>query len=219
VDSVAEQELLENLLESSKPPVPPECLDLHYLLSTPFRYGSVYPVGSRFRRAGMTEGVFYASEVPQTATAEMAFYRLLFFSESPDTPWPANPAEYTAFATEFSTRKSINFMHPNYDSVRARVMHLTDYSHSQAFCEAARAANIEIIRYASVRDPSRGMNVALLTCRAFTKKQPIDKQTWHIHVSPAGAQAICEAPRLGITFDRAAFAADPRIAELRWMRT
>ena len=53
----------------------------------------------------MTEGVFYASETPQTAVAEMAFYRLLFFAESPDTPWPANPAEYTAFSTEYAPRK------------------------------------------------------------------------------------------------------------------
>src|SRR5262249_17547527 len=62
VDAVDEQELLEDLIEATKPPLPPECRDLHYLLSTPFRYGSVYPGGSRFRRAGLTEGVFYASE-------------------------------------------------------------------------------------------------------------------------------------------------------------
>src|SRR5262245_11246750 len=62
VDSVKERELLEELIEATKPPLPPECRGLHYLLSTPFRYGSVYPAGSRFRRAGLTEGVFYASE-------------------------------------------------------------------------------------------------------------------------------------------------------------
>jgi hypothetical protein len=61
VDSVDEQLLLEDLIESSKLPVPPECRGLHYLLSTPFHYGAVYPTGSRFRRAGMTAGVFYAS--------------------------------------------------------------------------------------------------------------------------------------------------------------
>jgi hypothetical protein len=42
-------------------------------------------------------------------------------------------------------------------------MHVTDYSHCQAFAEAARATKIEIIRYASVRDPALGMNLALLT--------------------------------------------------------
>jgi hypothetical protein len=37
-------------------------------------------------------------------------------------------------------------------------------------------------------------------------------------LSDAGAQAICEAPKSGITFDRKRFAADPRIAKLRWVR-
>lgn len=218
VDSVDEQELLEDLIEEGKPPLPPECRDLHYLLSTPFRYGAVYPTGSRFRRAGMTEGVFYAAEAPQTAVAEMAFCRLLFFAESPDTPWPANPAEYTAFSAEYATKKAIDLTKGKYSADRARWMHVTDYSYCQAFADVARAAKIEIIRYASVRDPDHGINLAILTCRAFAKPQPIEQQTWRIRLSDAGAQAICEAPKSGITFDRKAFAADPRIAKLRWVR-
>src|SRR3954453_15365533 len=83
VDIVAEQGALETLLEQSKPPVPPECRHLHYLLATPFRYGAPYPSGSRFRRAGLTKGVFYASRTSSTAIAEMTFHRLLFFADSP----------------------------------------------------------------------------------------------------------------------------------------
>ena len=81
------------------------------------------------------------------------------------------------------------------------------------------AGRREAIRYASVRDPGHGMNVALLTCRAFANSKPINQGTWHIRLSDAGAQAICEAPKSGITFDRSAFAADFRIAKLRWART
>src|SRR5215211_7035249 len=72
VDSVDEQEALEELIQTTKPSLPPDCQHLHYLLATPFRYGAPYPHGSRFRRAGLTEGVFYAAEAPQTAVAEMA---------------------------------------------------------------------------------------------------------------------------------------------------
>src|SRR5438552_11150402 len=97
VDTLAEQSVLESIVDASKPPLPPECRHLDYLLATPFRYGAPYPKGSRFRRAGNTPGVFYASERPTTAVAEMAFYRLLFFAESPDTPWPKDAAEFTAF--------------------------------------------------------------------------------------------------------------------------
>src|SRR5262245_21437286 len=107
VDTVEEQRVLEQLLEDTKPAVPPECLGLHYLLSTPFRYGAAYPQGSRFRRAGLTEGVFYAAEAPHVAVAEIVFYRLLFFSESPGIPWPTNASENTAFAVGYATRKSI----------------------------------------------------------------------------------------------------------------
>jgi hypothetical protein len=79
-------------------------------------------------------------------------------------------------------------------------------------------AKIGVIRYASTRDPDWGINLALLTCRAFASPKPTNQQTWHIRLSEAGAQAICEAPNPGITFDRKSFAGDPRIAKLRWVR-
>ncbi len=69
----------ERLIEETKPEIPDERRHLDYLLATPFRYGPVYPHGSRFRRAGKTSGVFYAAEKVETAVAELAFYRLLFF--------------------------------------------------------------------------------------------------------------------------------------------
>ena len=165
----------------------------------------------------MTEGVFYASETSQTAVAEMAFYRLLFFAKSPNTPWPANPAEYTAFSAKYGTKKTIDLTKGKYGADRTKWMHVTDYSHCQALAETARTAKIEVIRYASVRDRA-GINFALLTCRAFANPNLFDQQTWHIRLSDAGAQAICEAPKIGITFGRKSFAANPRIAKLHWVR-
>src|SRR4051812_11834285 len=44
---------------------------------------------------------------------------------------------------------------------------------------------------------------------SFAQPKPIGQQNWHIRLSEAGAQAICEAPKTGITFDRKAFAAAP----------
>jgi hypothetical protein len=108
VNRLAEQSVLEDLIEKAKPPVPVECRGLHYLLSTPFRYDAPYPIGSRFRRAGRTAGVFYAAEAPETAVAEMAFYRLLFLTESPLTPWPVNPFEMTAFSAAIRTERALD---------------------------------------------------------------------------------------------------------------
>jgi hypothetical protein len=217
VDSVHEHDVLERLVDDTKPPFPPECRSLDYLLATPFRYAP-YPTGSRFRRAGMTEGVFYASEKPATTVAETAFRRLLFFAESPATPWPQDAGQYTAFSVQYVTKKAIDLTRPKYDVNRRLLMHVTDYQHCQAFADIARAAKVEIIRYTSVRDPAGEMIIALLTCRAFAKPKPIAWQTWHIQLNDAGAHAICESPKAGMTFDRDCFAADPRIADLRWER-
>jgi hypothetical protein len=219
VDTVEEQGVLENLIQNTKPLLPPECEHLHYLLSTPFRYGAVYPTGSRFRRSGLTEGVFYAAEEPHTAVAEIVFYRLLFFAESPATPWPPNAAEYTAFSVRYATERGINLTRGKLQRDKALWMHMTDYGPCQELSDTARSAHIDVIYYMSVRDPRHGFNVALLTCQVFTKSKPVSEQTWHIRLSDAGAQAIRESPKSGITFGRDAFAADPRIAKLRWKRT
>lgn len=218
VDTVEEQGALEDLLQNTKPVLPAECAHLHYLLSTPFRYGAVYPMGSRFRRAGLTEGVFYAAEEPYTAVAEIVFYRLLFYAESPGTPWPQNAAAYTAFSAVYATKKGLDLTAGKLQRDKAPWMHLTDYEPCQRLADLSRSAGVDVIRYLSVRDPRRGFNLALLTWRVFTKSKPVSEQTWRIRLSETGAQAICESPGSGITFGRDAFATDPRIAKLRWKR-
>jgi RES domain len=218
VDNLAEQQLLENLIEGTKPAVPPECRHLDYLLATPFRYGVEYPKGSRFRRPGKTLGVFYAAETPQTAAAEMAFYRLLFFAESPATPWPSDAAEYTAFAVSVATDFLLDLTEPPLVADRTPWTDPIDYQPCQALAEACRAARAEAIRYESVRDLEGRANLAILTCRVFAEPRPVERQTWRLRLSPSGVQAICEFPNLGLEFGRNAFAADPRIANLNWAR-
>jgi hypothetical protein len=216
VDTIDEQQLLEQLLDASKPPVPPDCRQLHYLLATPFRYGAASPAGSRFRRAGLTPGVFYASQTVATAVAEMAFRRLLFYAESPHTPWPANASEYTAFAVRFRTAAGLDLTTPPFEKQQARWSHPSDYTACQALADAAREAGVQALRYASARAPGR--NIALLTCRAFGSREPLERQRWRLHVDAPGVRAICDFPEQRLGFDRAAFATDPRIASLAWER-
>jgi hypothetical protein len=217
VDGLAEQSVLENLIERTKPLIPNECSHLDYLLSTPFRYGP-YPNGSRFRCAGCTPGVFYAAEEPSTAAAEMAFYRLLFFAESPATPWPSDAAEYTGFAATVRSPRSLDLTTPPLIRDHALWTDCIDYGPCQTLADAARMAETEIIRYRSVRDPQCGANVAVLKCAAFASPTPLERQTWRIRLSSAGAQAICEFPLSRIEFGRDAFAGDPRMAAMNWER-
>ena len=219
VDTLDEQSLLEDLIEETKPAIPPECRHLDYLLATPFRYGSVYPHGSRFRRAGRTPGVFYASEAVATAVAEMAFWRLLFFAESPGTPWPRDAAEYTAFSASIHTDKGIDLTRPPLSLDATLWTHFSDYEACQSLAVTAREADLDAIRYQSVRDPARRANLALLTCRTFSRPKPVDRQTWRIRLSASGVQALCEFPPQRVGFSRNDLAADPRLAELNWERT
>jgi hypothetical protein len=216
-DTVAEHERLEALLEDSKPPVPPECRHLDFLLFTPFRYGP-YPFGSRFRRTGMTPGVFYASELAETALAETVFYRLLWYAESPQTPWPKDAGEYTAFAVDYATGRSLDLRVPPLDADRAVWTHLTRYDGCQALAETARQASIDVIIYESVRQRPPAANIAILHCRAFARSEPVARESWAIHFSAAGVRAVCEAPRRIVGFERDFFAADDRVAGLDWNR-
>ncbi len=218
VDSLSEQDVLETLIERTKPAYPVECGGLHYLFKTPFRYGAAYPNGSRFRRAGPTLGVYYGSEEARAAVAEIAFYRLVFFAESPDAPWPANPSEYTGFSAALETRRMVDLTTPPLDSDVALWRRPADYGPCQALADAAREADVDIIRYASVRDPAGGANVAVLTCAAFAKAEPLEAQTWRVGVGENGAYAMREFPLARIEFGRDAFAADPRMASMTWER-
>ena len=216
-DTLAEQRRLEEIIDTAKPRVPADCRHLHYLLYTPFRYGA-YPKGSRFRRAGLTPGVFYASIWPETAAAEMAFYRLLFYAESPTTPWPANAAQYTAFEVQFATQRSIDLTRDPFRADADKWIDPVDYEPCQTLAELARAGKIDVIKYRSARAKD-GMNVALLACSTFAGSEPLGRETWHIHLSASGARLLRESPALELAFDRDAFSDDPRIRTMKWDRS
>jgi len=216
VDGTAEQTILEEILDATKPPLPEECRALDYLLATPFRYRP-YPTGSRCRRAGLTPGVWYGAEAPKTAAAEMTFYRFLFYAESPETPFPDDAAEYTAVSAEVATLLAIDLT-AGALAVDPAWTDLTDYAACQSLADTAREMGAGLLRYISVRDPARGANLAVLTCRAFAAPQPVERQTWRIRISPTGAQALREHPRLGLEFPTDSFAPDPRLDGMIWDR-
>jgi hypothetical protein len=217
VDDAQEQRTLEELLDASKPPVPPGCAHLHWLLFTPFRYEA--RADSRFRRAGPTAGVFYAAEAVATAVAEIAFWRLLFFVESPGTPWPANPLEFTAFAVRYGTALCLDLTRPPHDGRREDWRHPTDYAACHALADAARDRGVQAIRSPSARDPAQGTNLSLLSCAAFLDRKPTRQQSWRLKLAGAGVYGRCETPAIELVFARDAFARDPRIAAFDWSRS
>jgi hypothetical protein len=216
-DSLEDQAILEDLIEETKPPVPPNCDGLGFLPMTPFRYSRQNPWGSRFRRPNAEAGVFYAAEHPETAIAETVFHRLRFFADSPETPWPENAAEYTAFSVEVRSERAIDLTEFPPDEL-TDILDPADYRAGQALSERAREAGIELIKYPSVRAPDHRANLAILSPAAFAKSEPIDRQTWRIYLDSNGARAICESPNLSLAFGRDAFDPDPGMAAFVWDR-
>jgi hypothetical protein len=215
-DSLSEQAVLESLINETKPPIQASGASLHFLLMAPFRDGPFNPLGSRFRRP-FSAGVFYAAEHAQTAIAEMSFYRLLFFADSPQTPWPQNAGGFTAFAVNFRSERGLDMgVEPH--SNDPAIFELENYAASQAFADKARSAKIEIIKYNSVRDPEHRPNFAILSPSAFANHEPAARQSWRIHLDAYGARAMCEMPSLSIAFEHDVFGADRRIREVAWER-
>jgi len=178
VDSMDEQALLGHLLDVSKPPLYIEQRSLHWLLFTPFRYPPL-PSGSRFR-APNDPGVFYGAEERRSACAELGYWRWRLLLDSPALN-AIEPMPQTVFKTPLYG-SAIDLRQPPYATERARWTHPRDYQACQNLAQQARGANIQIIRYESVRDPQHGGCAALLSHTGFAADAPTEHQTWMLAV-------------------------------------
>lgn len=180
VDTRDEQDLLETLLEKSKPTQPQETAGLDYLLATPFRYAPLRG-GSRFR--GVNDpGVFYGAESVKTAAAELGYWRWKFLRDSEDLDH-IEPIAHTAFQVEVNT-SSVDLRRTPFDADVNIWTHPTDYGPTQQFARIVREANVGGILYRSVRDPQPAWCLALLTPKGFAKKRPLaERQTWFLSVT------------------------------------
>jgi len=213
VDNKSEQHRLEELLEETKPPIPEACSDLNYLLFTPFRYKPPHN-GSRFRREGQTEGAFYASEKIETALAEISFYRLLFYTESPDTPLPLNPCPFQVFPIKYASDRSIDLTIPPLNTDQKYWEIPNDNSYCQEIADHARANNINVIRSSSVRCPEEGKNITILSCDAFAEKAPKASkfESWRLIIKKDRAIAVKECRSSNaLSFTKESFSNDPRM--------
>ncbi|QID19819.1 RES family NAD+ phosphorylase [Nitrogeniibacter mangrovi] len=185
VDSPAEQDVLEALLDGAKPALPPEAEPLDYLLATPFRYPPL-PGGSRFR-SGIDPGVFYGADTVATAGAELGYWRWRFLHDAVDLE-RLEPVPHTAFGAEVATT-TVDVRCAPFDRDAEAWTHPTDYRHTQAFARVARSARVGGILYRSVRSAVPAWCLALLTPAGFAHRKPLAAtQTWWLAVSVDGVQ-------------------------------
>ncbi len=186
VDNAAEQDLLEQMLEGSKPPIPMAAEGLHYLLAAPFRY--IPPTGSRFR-APHAPGLWYGADDAFCACAEIAYWRQMFLRDSAGLVNEALSTEHSMYQAQVSGL-AIDLLSPPWDAATATWTDPADYTQTQRLGHLVReAGRIAWIRYASVRAPGH-------VCAAVFQPQSLSM------VTPEGRyeQWHCYATRDRVTF-------------------
>lgn len=176
VGSLERQYTLEVMLEETKPPRRKGSEDLHYLLSTPFRYPPLKH-GSRFGTRS-EPSLFYASLGIHTVLAEAAYYRFVFWFGMAKPPAGKLDTRHTLFEAAYRTASGLRLHYPPFATHRDAISHPADYRASQALGAKMRAAGIEAFEFVSARDPDGGLNLALFTPRAFARKAPVTQEAW-----------------------------------------
>jgi hypothetical protein len=188
VESREEHDLLEELLENSKPLVDN---DKHYLIFTPFRYPPLQ-YGSRFGNT-YEPSLWYGSLTLQTAFVEVAYYRLKFFEDTyANLEYIETPM--TAFKSYLKTENGIDLTKPPFKKYREKISNKISYEYSHQLGSEMRKAKIEGFIFTSARDKELGKNVAAFTPDVFkmnNKQYITHMQNWR-----------CIANKNGVEFTR-----------------
>jgi hypothetical protein len=211
VDSLEEQALLEQLIETSKPP-DRAGRRLHVLLSTPFRYPPLRH-GSRFGTRH-EPGIWYGSESRRTLFAEVAYYRLLFL-EGTHANLDGVATAHTAFRVTVRTPHGVDLSAEPFARFAGAIASAAGYASTQALGRAMREARVAACRYPSARDRQGGINLAVFSPAAFGSARPRDLETWHCTSTRSRVELMRRdyfAP-LAFTFPREAFLVDGRLPD------
>jgi len=177
VDTLDEQALLEQMLESTKPVYKEDLSAYHYLLSTPFRYPPL-KWGSRF--GGVHEpSIFYGGASVDVTLAESAYYRFMFWNSMAGAPIKKQiRTEHCLFSVDYQSQRGVSLQQTPFDNYADEIASPTQYARSQQLGSAMRASGVEVFEYPSARDPQKGLCVGLFTSRAFKHKKPKEMTQW-----------------------------------------
>ncbi len=177
VDTLEEQDLLERLVEAAKPPLRTGTEHLDYLLATPFRYPPLR-WGSRFGTAH-EPSIFYGSRRRDTALAEVAYYRFLFWHGMRIPPRSGVlVTQHTAFSARIDCNPGFRLQDAPFDTHREDLVHRSDHRATQALGAAMRAAGIVGFEAPSARCPQRGLNVGVFSPHGIASRVAGRKASW-----------------------------------------
>ena len=188
-DNLAEHDVLESLLEESKPEgiAHPRLSQFDYLLRTPWRYPPL-PWGSRFGRR-FEPSLFYGALDRVALFAEAAYYRLVFL-EGMRKPFRERViSQFTIFEATYRTTQGFDLSQRPFRKHEAVLRHRSDYAPCQALGTVLREREIEAITYLSARTVDERLNVALFSPPALRSRK---------HRNPR--HGLCETTVAGVSF-------------------
>lgn len=188
-DSLAEHDVLEGLLEASKPAgiAHPRLLQFDYLLRTPWRYPPL-PWGSRFGRR-FEPSLFYGALDRVALFAEAAYYRLVFLGGMREPFRERVISQFTVFEATYRTTQGYDLSRRPFTKHAAVLRHRSDYGPCQALGTVLRERDIEAIVYLSARTIDDRLNVALFSPLALRSRK---------HRNPR--HGLCETTFDGVSF-------------------
>ncbi len=165
VDSIEEHDLLEELIEESKPLIE---TGKDYLIFTPFRYPPL-KYGSRFGST-IEPSLWYGSLQLETAFTEVAYYRLKFFE---DTHADLGNVEIsmTAFTAFIVSNRGVDLTEMPFNQYTQYISNKSTYDYSQLLGTHMREDNIEVFIYSSARTSAMTKNIAAFTQSVFQYKK------------------------------------------------
>lgn len=187
VNTPEEHDVLETLLEHSKPWINPE---KDYLIFTPFRYPPLQ-YGSRFGRS-VEPSLWYGSMMLETAFAEVAYYRGMFFQDT-EADLGYIDLMLTAFRAVIKTKQGIDLTEPPFETHRETLSSKLSYESTQNFGSSMRSAGVEAFVFYSARTLEASKNVGVFMPSVFVKTKnqyTFDHQTWQCMANKAGVEFV-----------------------------
>ncbi len=164
VDTVEEYNILEDMLELSKPSVDKT---KDYLIFTPFRYPPL-KYGSRFGRS-FESSLWYGSLDIETALSEVAYYRLLFLHHTEVDLGFIN-VPLTAFQALIKTKIGVDLCADPFGKYKDQLSSKNSYKYTQAIGTDMRETGVEAFVYCSARSLKEGKNIAAFSLKVFHRK-------------------------------------------------
>jgi hypothetical protein len=171
VDTLAEHEILENLLEDSKPGAGTHdrLQKFDYLLRAPWRYPPL-KWGSRFGRR-FEPSLFYGALGDTALFAEAGYYRLVFL-EGMETPFKDRViSQFTVFEATYQTEAGVDLTQAPFVKHESVLRHQSRYLPCQRLGTELRERGVAAITYLSARAEGDESNVALISPAALRSRK------------------------------------------------